>query len=238
MCRFKLISKHPAARNLRGGEILSPWKEKIYSPLIGKTHTHTHAHTQSHGEADIWRGHNLVSLVVSVKLHARNSLNLWKMSCAPRRMFLDAKGWRDQGVLWSPLWRELLGLQYQEDRKPRSRFLIKLAESRFAEGFPDGTSGKEHTCQCRRHKRCRFDPCVGKIPWRRAWQLTPVFLPGESHGQRSLVGYGPSGHKELNMTQATYNTNTQELQKEGKENEAGCQETGVFCPQHCWPVPF
>ena len=36
-----------------------------------------------------------------------------------------------------------------------------------------------------------FDPWVGKVPWRRAWQPTPVFLPGESHGQRSLAGYGP-----------------------------------------------
>ena len=36
-----------------------------------------------------------------------------------------------------------------------------------------------------------FDPWVGKIPWRRKWQATPVFLPGESHGQRSLVGYIP-----------------------------------------------
>ena len=42
-----------------------------------------------------------------------------------------------------------------------------------------------------RLKRGRFDPWVGKIPWRRAWQPTPVSLPGESHGQRSLVGYGP-----------------------------------------------
>ena len=41
-----------------------------------------------------------------------------------------------------------------------------------------------------RHKRGRFDPWVGKIPWGRAWQPTPVFLPGESHGQRSLMGYG------------------------------------------------
>ena len=40
-------------------------------------------------------------------------------------------------------------------------------------------------------KRCRFDPGIRKIPWRRAWQPTPVFLPGESHGQRSLVGYSP-----------------------------------------------
>ena len=48
--------------------------------------------------------------------------------------------------------------------------------------------GKEPTCQCRRPKRCGFSPWVRKIPWKRAWQPTPVFLPGESHGQRSLVG--------------------------------------------------
>ena len=40
-----------------------------------------------------------------------------------------------------------------------------------------------------------------KIPLRRAWQPTPVFLPGESHGQRSLVGYSPYGHKDLDMTE-------------------------------------
>ena len=54
-------------------------------------------------------------------------------------------------------------------------------------GFPGGTGGKEPTCQHRRHKRCGFDPWVGKIPWKRAWQPTPVFLPGESHGQRTLA---------------------------------------------------
>ena len=46
-----------------------------------------------------------------------------------------------------------------------------------------------------------FDPWVGKIPWRREWQPTPVFLPGESHGQRSLVGYSPWGRKESDMNE-------------------------------------
>ena len=50
-------------------------------------------------------------------------------------------------------------------------------------------------------KRCRLDPWVGKIPWSRKRQPTPVFLPGESHGQRSLVGYSPWGHKESDATQ-------------------------------------
>ena len=53
------------------------------------------------------------------------------------------------------------------------------------------------------HKRRGFDPCVGKVPWRSTWQHTPVFLPGESHGQMSLAGYSPSGHKESHMTKAT-----------------------------------
>ena len=48
--------------------------------------------------------------------------------------------------------------------------------------FPGGASGKEPICQYRKHKRHRFDPWVGKIPWRRGWQPPPVFLPGESHG--------------------------------------------------------
>ena len=46
-----------------------------------------------------------------------------------------------------------------------------------------------------------FNPWVGKIPWRRKWQPTSVFLPGESHGERSLVGHSPRGHKELDTTE-------------------------------------
>jgi len=57
--------------------------------------------------------------------------------------------------------------------------------------FPGGAGGKEPGCKCRRCKRHRFNSWVGKIPWRRAQQPTPVFLPGEFHGQRSLAGYDP-----------------------------------------------
>ena len=64
-------------------------------------------------------------------------------------------------------------------------------------GFPGG-SVVESTCQCR---RCRFDSCVGKILWRRKRQPTPVFLPGKSHAQRSLVGYSPWGHKDSDTTE-------------------------------------
>ena len=63
--------------------------------------------------------------------------------------------------------------------------------ARYTQSFPGGTSGKEPACQCRRHKRCRLDPWVCKISWRRAWKPTLVFCPGESHGQRNLVGCNP-----------------------------------------------
>ena len=60
-----------------------------------------------------------------------------------------------------------------------------------------GASGKEPDCQCKRRKKHGFDPWVGKIPWRREWQTTLAFSPGESHGQRSLEGFSPRGPKEL-----------------------------------------
>ena len=69
--------------------------------------------------------------------------------------------------------------------------------------------GKRIACQCR---RCGFSPQAGKMLWRRTWHPTPVFLPGESHGRRSLVGYSPRGHKEsdtperLHFTHFTYHS--------------------------------
>ena len=70
-------------------------------------------------------------------------------------------------------------------------------------GFPGGSCGKEPACQFRKQKRCWFNSWVGKVPWRRAWQSTPVFLPGESLGQRSLADYSPWGHEESDTTEAT-----------------------------------
>ena len=66
--------------------------------------------------------------------------------------------------------------------------------------FPGSASGKEPACQCRRCKRGRLKSWVGKILWRRARQPIPVFLPGESRGQRSLMGYLPCGCKEVGHT--------------------------------------
>ena len=69
------------------------------------------------------------------------------------------------------------GVHYKADR------LSPCFVTELTFGFPGGTGGKEPTCQRRRHKRWEFNPWVGKIPWRRAQQATPVFLPGEYNGR-------------------------------------------------------
>ena len=63
--------------------------------------------------------------------------------------------------------------------------------------FPGGSKGKEFACK----GGDGFDTWVGKIPWTREWLSTPVFLPGELYGQRSLVSCSPWGHKELDTTE-------------------------------------
>ena len=79
-------------------------------------------------------------------------------------------------------------------------------------GLPRWVSGKEPACQCWRHNSHRFDPWVGKIRWRRAWQPSPVFLPVEFHGQSSLAGYSSRGHKKLETTeQLSTQAHSQEL---------------------------
>ena len=77
--------------------------------------------------------------------------------------------------------------------------LWDIAEDRRA-WLPWWLSGWRIHLQCRRHRRHAFDPWVRKIPWRRKWKSTPIFLLGKSHGQRSLAGYTPWGHRESDMT--------------------------------------
>ena len=77
-----------------------------------------------------------------------------------------------------------------------------LAYANVVQWVPSGASGKELSCQGRKSKRLEFDPWVEKIPWKRTWQPTPVFLHEESHGQR-LAGYSPQGHKESDMIELT-----------------------------------
>ena len=77
-----------------------------------------------------------------------------------------------------------------------------ILQARILEWVAAGSAGKEPACQCRRCKTCldREDPWIGRICWRWEWQPTPTFLPGDFHGQRSLVGYSPWCHEELDTT--------------------------------------
>ena len=68
-------------------------------------------------------------------------------------------------------------------------------------GLPRWLRGERIHLQCRRHKRRGFDPSIRKIPWRRSWQSTQVFLPGESLGERSQTSYSLWGHKESDKTE-------------------------------------
>ena len=78
-------------------------------------------------------------------------------------------------------------------------FIIYIVSSLV--GLPRWRSGKESACHCRRCKRHRSHPWAGNVPQRREWQNTPVFLPGEFHGQRSLVGHSPWGCRESDTTE-------------------------------------
>ena len=84
---------------------------------------------------------------------------------------------------------------FEGNQKKQSRWC--MSESWFwpvlwsCKGFPGDASGEKPACQSKRYKIHGFDSWVGKISWRRAQQPTPVFLPGESHGQGSLAGYSP-----------------------------------------------
>ena len=89
--------------------------------------------------------------------------------------------------------------------------------------FPGDTSVKEPACHF------RFDLWVGKIPWRRAWEPTPIFLPGESHGQGSLAGYRPLSLKELDMTEATFHACHTDINK----TKAGLQ---IYIESFCIPI--
>ena len=73
------------------------------------------------------------------------------------------------------------------------KLLAVINQVCYAVGIPGGASDKEPACQRRRWNRHGFNSWDETIPWRRTKQPTPVFLPGESHGQRSLEGYSPRG---------------------------------------------
>ena len=111
-------------------------------------------------------------------------------------------------------------------------YLIKLGIV-----LPRWHSGKESTSQCR---RCRFNPWVGKIPWKRKWQPVSVFLPAKSHGQRNLVGYSSMGSQRVGhdlvteQQQSTYLIFTMTLWC-GKLIIIPCGSQSPYASMRKWP---
>ena len=93
-------------------------------------------------------------------------------------------------------------------------------------GLPRWLSGKESICQCRRR---RFHPWVGKIPWRKKWQLTSVFLPGKIPWTEALVGYSPGGHREWDTTEQEHREWKASERTRSQGHTADAQETRTLC---------
>ena len=111
---------------------------------------------------------NIVFIVQSIKVISLDAtLPLWRQKyCVSASLSLE-----EAGGPWGRQWVIVSGMH-----------IYLFMDVYTYIGVPGGARGKEPSCQWRRCKRCRFNPWVGKIPWRRAWQPTPLFLPGESHG--------------------------------------------------------
>ena len=140
--------------------------------------------------------------------------SVWKLYKDKPQSF--SHGLLVSGSMWS---MEQVLSESLFNQKSSFKEMLKVLEIEGAEQYPFITilmkillkifvliqvvlSGKEPTCKCRRLKRHGFDPWVGRIPWRMEWQPTPVFSTRESHELKSLKGYRPWSHKELNTTEA------------------------------------
>ena len=93
--------------------------------------------------------------------------------------------------------------------------------------FPGGASGKEPACQCKSHRSCGFDPWVGKIPWSRKWQPTPVFLPGESPRTEE-----PGGLQSKGLKRGGHDWATEHMQNNSNSNKI----TFLSRPKKLWSL--
>ena len=133
---------------------------------------------------------------------------LWPASCPILSCFLhDFTGFHskyslNKSLAWESTFKEPYLQQRAGNKQGRetvqgSRDVDTWWIQRVSRWIPGSSSGKEPTCQCRSRKRRGLSPWVEKIPWRKKWQPTLVFLPGEPHGQRNLVGYSPESQRAL-----------------------------------------
>ena len=160
--------------------------------------------------------HNtIVSMIaISILLHFPNN-SVGKESTIPRSERSTGEG---IGYPLQYSWASLLAQLGKNPLNPHNTILsimavsiLQVVEAKVfkyltpnhsvrSNGLPRWLRGKGSTFHCWRHRRHELDPWVGKIPWRRKWQPTPVFFPGGSHGQRSLQATVQEVTKESDMS--------------------------------------
>ena len=139
-------------------------------PLILRANTHTHTHTHTHGAGVLLAACNPKSKHTHTHTHTHHPIS-WH-SQGKTDLF-----WGSHGKL----------KEHTKGPHPQPLWSLSLHKVCTLPGSPGDASDKEPLCQCRRHKRQGFNPWVGRRKW--------VFLPGKSHGQRSLADYSPWGLK-------------------------------------------
>ena len=160
--------------------------------------------------------HSLEGLMLKLKLQYFGHL-MWSVDSLGKMLMWervkaggegDGRGW--QGCMaslaqWTRVWANS-GTWWRTGNPAALRALGSQSQIRLSnwtkqqcleKGLHSWLSGKDPAYQCRRHRRHGFNPWVGKIPCRRNWKPTPVFLPGKSQGQRSLAGYSPWGSQKV-----------------------------------------
>ena len=144
---------------LQPARFLNPWDSPGKNTGMGFIHTHTHTHTHTYIYVIITRGVG------------------WGRGGRLKTV------WYKYNYGWFVLLYSRNHDNIVEQFSSNLKKYIFLNAIIIYSGLPWWLSSKESACQCRRPG---FDPWVGKIPWRREWQPTPVFLPAKSQGQRSL----------------------------------------------------
>ena len=128
----------------------------------------------------------------------------WRISMESCAKFLswEVSGCHSSELLYLQCFLRLFVIHLWRVTFSSENLVISTFEPNFSSRNSAGRSVvKKLPANARRYKRGGFDPCVGKIPWRNKWQRTPVFLPGESPGQRGLADYSPWGRKESDTTE-------------------------------------
>ena len=148
-------------------------------------------------------------------LTAPQGLSGWQWSQTP---CVPSLSWCGQHEVFRPEWERSWVSSQSQSQAMRtfpyaSYSSLEIVHLSLRHWLPRWLSGKESACKSRRCRQHGLDPWVRKIPWRRTWQPTPVFLPGESHGQRSLAGYSPRGGIESDTTEHSAHTHTHTLKQ-------------------------